>query len=122
MHYAVANVPLDNLKIEQDKNTGGYTNSYSSWVGQQMMNFYGNWEELQALATLQFEEAQKMSPDDLKKLGIDKLTQEVLLNKREIAIKTQETFLHILRVFAPALVNMQHPNVTLEITTESSKV
>ncbi|MDB6081094.1 MAG: hypothetical protein JWO53_366, partial [Chlamydiia bacterium] len=32
------------------------------------------------------------------------------------ARKAQETFLHILRVFAPAQVNMQHPNIVLEIT------
>lgn len=126
-HYAVANVPLGDLKIKKDERTGGYTlgnprgaNSDSDWTGLKMMDFYGNWKELESLATLTFEEAQKLDKSDLKRLGLEELTKENLENKRAVALKTQETFLHILRVFAPGLVNMQHPNITLEITVESN--
>ncbi|MGB8467383.1 MAG: hypothetical protein WCE21_00100 [Candidatus Babeliales bacterium] len=94
MHYAMAQVPLGNLAIKLDKKTGGYSihnptgnDSDPSWVGLQMMDFYGNWKELQALATQQ----------------------------QPLAIQTQKTFLHILRLFAPGLVYMQHPNITAEI-------
>lgn len=128
MNHAVANVPLGGLRIEQDTKTGGYIlhnpqglDSDPSWLGYKMMDFYGNWKELQSLATLTFEDAQMMPGDDLKKLGIVELNEESLAHKREVAIKTQETFLHILRVFSPGLVNMQHPNITLTITVEANK-
>jgi hypothetical protein len=128
MHHSVANVPLGGLKIELDQKTGGYIlhnphgeDADSSWLGQKMMDFYGNWKELQTLATLTLEDALKMASEDLKKIGLEQLTAESLAAKRSSAIKTQETFLHILRAFAPGLVNMQHPNITLEIRVEPKK-
>lgn len=60
-----------------------------------MLDYYGNWESLNK--TIQ------TSPDAAL---------------REKALKSQKIFLHILRAFAPGLVNMQHPNITLEITTD----
>ncbi|MCE5316652.1 MAG: hypothetical protein LLG04_04735 [Parachlamydia sp.] len=60
-----------------------------------MLEFYGNWESL--------------------KQTIDTSPDAALRDK---AMKTQKVFRHILPAFAPGLVNMQHPNITLEITIE----
>jgi hypothetical protein len=103
MHHSVANVPLGGFNIEQDPMTKGYLmhnpngeDTDLSWLAPRMLDFYGNWKEQQTSATQNLVEAE-----------------------RDIARKTQETFLHILRAFAPGEVNMQHPNITLEITVQS---
>lgn len=125
MHHSVANVPLGGFKVEQDPETGGYIihnpngkDDDPNWLAPRMLDFYGNWKELQILATLTPERVNKI-PEELKKLGLENPTPEIIAAKRESALKMQETFLHILRVFAPAEENMQHPNITLEITIES---
>jgi hypothetical protein len=105
MRHSVANVPLGGFNVSQDKETGGYQihnpngeDTDPKWLAPKMLDFYGNWAEQQTLAT----KTGNLSTEELK--------------KRETARKAQETFLHILRVFAPAEVNMQHPNITLEMT------
>lgn len=99
MSHSVANVPLGHFHVVRDTKTRGLMihnpmgdDKDPSWQASKMLDFYGNWKELEASAT-QVE---------------DRL-------KSETAIKTQETFLHILRAFAPGGVCMQHPNITLEI-------
>ncbi len=131
MHLAVANVPLGAFYVEQDALTGGYVihnpngdDSDPAWLAPKMLDFYGNWKELETLATLTQEKAMAMSPDELKKLGISCSTScstaDSITLKRRDAKKAQETFLHILSVFAIAQQNMQHPNSTLEITKARS--
>jgi hypothetical protein len=100
MSHSVANVPLGGFKVVQDPLSKGYVmhnphgeDADPSWLAPRMLDFYGNWKELQITATSAAEKG-----------------------KRATAIKTQETFLHILRAFAPGEVCMQHPNITLEIT------
>lgn len=123
MHYAVANVPLGGFIVEKNAKTKGFelhnpngSDIETSWLAPKMMDFYGNWKELQTLATLTLEKGEAMPLEDLKKLGIQELTEDSIKAKRDLAIKTQSTFLHILPIFAPAQVDMQHPNITLEIT------
>lgn len=124
--HAVANVPLGKFKIGKDANTGGYIihnpdgiDTDSSWIAPKMLDFYGNWKELQALATMTNEKANTMSKEELKKLGLENCSHEQLIEKRQAAIKSQEVYLQILRAFAPGMKNMQHPNVTLEITVRN---
>lgn len=126
MYYSVANVPLGGFIIDKDAQTGGIIlnnptgqDADPSWVAPKMMDFYGNWKEQQLLATLTLEKIKAMQPEELKKIGLENATKEIIANKRNLAIKTESTFLHILPVFAPAMVNMQHPNITLEITIQS---
>lgn len=123
MHYAVANVPLGGFILEKNPQTQGFeihnprgNDTQADWLAPKMMDFYGNWKEQQLLATLTPEKGEAMVLDELKKLGIANPTEQDIEPKRNMAIKTQATFLHILPVFAPAQVNMQHPNITLEIT------
>jgi hypothetical protein len=125
MHYGVANVPLGGFIVEKSSETQGFEihnprgdDIEADWLAPKMMDFYGNWKEQQTLATLTPEKGETMSPEDLNKLGIQEPTEEGIKSKRDLAIKTQSTFLHILPVFAPAQVNMQHPNITLEITVK----
>lgn len=125
MHYAVANVPLGEFTVEQDAETGGYvihnpngSDKDKAWLSKTMLSFYGNWKEQQLLATLTEEKYKQMTPEKIKKWKLENLTSESIALKRAQAKKTQETFLHILRAFAPAEENMQHPNVTLEITVK----
>lgn len=120
MHYAVANVPLGDFAITRDLETGGYI-LHEADITYKMFDFYGNWKELQTLATLTFEKAQEMSIEQQKKLGVLGLDQECFLEKRRKAQRMQETFLHILPVFALAGKNMQHPNITLEIMATTMK-
>jgi hypothetical protein len=122
MHYAVANVPLAEFKVDQDKETGGYilhnpkgADTDPAWLSPTMLDFYGNWKEQQNLATLTLEKIKIMPSEELKRLKLENASQETIISKRDLARKTQETFLHILRACAPAEVNMQHPNITLEI-------
>lgn len=84
MHHSVANVPLGDFKIEQDSKTQGYLlrnpngdGEDESWLAPKMFDFYGNWNIQTDLAT---------SSDG---------------DKRDAARKSQETYLHILRTFAP---------------------
>ena len=126
IHYAVANVPLGGFTVSRDEETNGFvihnpngSDADPSWLAPTMLDFYGNWKELQTLATLTLKKAQAMSADDLKKLGIQQVNEGTIAEKREQARKMQETFLHILPVFAPAEQNMQHPNITLEIRVKS---
>ncbi len=125
MHYSVANVPLDDFTIVRDPKTGGYSirnpkgeDSNPLWLAPKMMDFYGNWKELQTLATLTPEKAEKMSPEELKNLGLKDASKEAISERQKAAVKTQDVFLHILRIFAPEKKNMQHPNITLEITVQ----
>ena len=125
MHYAVANVPLGGFIVGKNAQTQGFEihnpngdDTQTDWLAPKMMDFYGNWKEQQLLATVTPEKAEVMSADELKKLGIEKPTEEAIEAKRGVAIKSQSTFLHILPIFAPAEVNMQHPNITLEITVQ----
>lgn len=122
MHHAVANVPLGHFKIIKEESSGGYviknplgSEKDPNWLAPKMLDFYGNWNELQNLALLSPQKIDQMSTSELENLGLQNLSQEQINGKTETARKTQETFLHILRVFAPAMVNMQHPNITLEI-------
>lgn len=122
MHYAVANVPLGKFNLAQDRETGGYVISNpdgdekdKKWLSKEMLTFYGNWEEQQMLATLTPEKYKQMTPGEIKNWKLENLDIETIPVRRATAKKTQETFLHILRAFAPAEVNMQHPNITLEI-------
>lgn len=110
MDYAVANVPLGDFKIEQDQETGGYMvrnpngeSNDPNWLSPRMLNYYGNWNELQKLATMTPEKEPNMPLEELRK-------------QRESAKKTQEIFHHILPVFALANQKMQHPNATLTVT------
>jgi len=133
MHCGVANVPLGDFIINKDQDTQGFMihnpqgeDADTHWLAPKMMDFYGNWKEQQLLATLTPEKAAEMSADDAQKLGImDKsdptnphVSEDMIKQKRDTAIKTQSTFLHILPAFAPGRVNMQHPNITLEITIQ----
>ena len=122
MHYSVANVPLGSFTIGRDPESGGYILSSSDKDSQslasKMLDFYGNWSELQMLATLTPEKVAIMDLEIQKKLGLENATYEAIIAKRENARKMQEIFLHILRAFAPARKNMQHPNITLEIRVQ----
>lgn len=123
MHYAVANVPLGDFKIKRDAETGGYIihspegdDKDPNWLSPIMLDFYGNWKELQMLSTLTIEKVKEMKIEERKKIGLENFTSEMIIEKREKAQKMQETFLNILHFFAPGEKNMQHPNITLEIT------
>lgn len=121
MRHSVANVPLGDFKIEQDAETGGYLLAVNgkdndpNWLAPKMLDFYGNWNELQTLATLTLEKAKKMSIESLKKLEIDNLNPQIILEKREKAKKMQEVFLHILRVFAPSEKTCNIPILRLRL-------
>lgn len=131
MHHSVANVPLGNFKVDQDPVTNGYiihnpngADSDPSWLAPRMLDFYGNWAELEFFATLTDEKVKSGEPktiENLKKYKFENPTLENIAEKRESARKKQETFLHILRAVAPAEVNMLHPNITLEITLQQNK-
>lgn len=104
LHGSTAKVPLDRFTIHKDEPSGGFYLKHPEgkeedpkWTSPTLLNFYGNWKELQ-------QEALKTEPltADEKK-------------KRVAAQKTQEVFLQILPVFAPANTYMLHPNITLEI-------
>ncbi|MBI2774992.1 hypothetical protein HYX58_03215 [Candidatus Dependentiae bacterium] len=102
MHHAVANVPLGDFLIDKDSKTNAYTlKDSSNKLASKMLDFYGNWKELQTTASSTIEN-----------------NNDAQLAKQENARKMQETFLHILRIFALNQQNMQHPNITLEITVE----
>lgn len=141
MHLGVANVPLGGFKVEQDPETQGYMllnpngdQNDKTWIAPKMLDFYGNWFELEFLATLTLEKAKtiiaqgqansagdvKRKYEILKNKNLLNPTMEVLLAQRNSAREMQETFLHILRIFAPGEENMQHPNITLEITKAKS--
>lgn len=127
LHHCVANVPLGEFKVGQDPESGGYVlhnpngrDDDPAWLSPTMLNFYGNWKEQELVATLTPERLKKLSLDQkyaeqFEKLGLKNASDETFTAKRDIAKRTQETFLHILRAFAPKEVNMQHPNITLEI-------
>lgn len=152
MHAAVANVSLGDFKIEQDSETGGYLlenpkgdKTDKNWLSPIMLDFYGNWFELELLATLTTERAQKIITrwkecqtypelkltDEYKVIdrqykileakGLLNPTPEALIANRKSAKEMQEAYLHILRVFAPGEKNMQHPNITLEISQSLRK-
>ncbi len=100
LHMGVANVPLGECTIQKDSATGGYrlikkngSSQEELALAHKMFDFYGNWKDLEATAC---------AAEDS--------------TKRAEACKMQQTFLHIVRMFAPGLKNMQHPNGTLEIT------
>jgi hypothetical protein len=120
MYLSVANVPLGNFTMVKDQETGGYklqnSEKQETLLAQRMLDFYGNWGELQDLATLSDEKYTQMSPEAQKKLGLLNLSKEEIIAKRDNARKMQETFLHILRMFAPAQQCMQHPNITLKMS------
>lgn len=122
MHLGVASVPLGDFEVIQDEETKGYLlhnpngeDSDPSWIAPRMLDFYGNWKELQTMATMTEEKALSLSSEELKKLGLSPFSSEALTAKRDSARKMQETFLHILRAFAPAQKEMLHPNISLEI-------
>jgi hypothetical protein len=112
MRLSVANVPLGGFEIIQNEATGGLlihnphgADADASWVAPKMLDFYGNWKELQEAANQSFEGKE-----------LSEAEQEQLIKKQAAAIKSQKIFMHILPVFAPGYKNMQHPNITLEIT------
>ena len=118
MHYAVSNVPLGNFEIKSTSAPGGYTlhTPDGDFLASKMFDFYGNWNELQKLSELTVEQLQNLNPEEQKKIGIENAMREAIVSKQQSAKQMQETFLHILRVFAPGYKNMQHPNITLEIS------
>jgi hypothetical protein len=142
MHLGVANVPLGSFKVEQDAKTQGYIllnpngdQNDKAWIAPKMLDFYGNWFELELLANLTIEKAKNIieqgqaegASDDvkrkyeiLKNKDLLNPNAEILAAQRKSAREMQETFLHILRIFAPGEENMQHPNITLEITKAKS--
>lgn len=125
MHNSVSNVPLGQFKVVQDSETNGYViqnpkqSDESNWITPKMLDFYGNWDELQMLATLNLEKAKKLPKEILEKHSLKDVTEESIKLIRDTAKRTQEVFLHILPIFAPGLLNMQHPNITLEISLKN---
>lgn len=116
MHYALANVPLGDFEIKPDTATGGYTMDIPAGsVSSKMLDFYGNWTELQSLMALTPEKVNALSTEEQKKLGLEN-APEAIAAKQQAAAQSQAIFSHILRAFAPAQKNMQHPNIVLEIT------
>jgi len=107
MNYSMANVPLGGFKVTKNPMTSEYQleNLFNekndpSWVAPKMLNFYGNWKELQE-AAICGEEAKENS-----------------------ARKSLEVFFKILPAFAIGVehgsaskaVCMKHPNITLQFT------
>ncbi len=126
MHHSVANVPLGGIEVMHDPEMQSFVlkgvqtgDASSASLAKRMLDFYGNWTEQQTLAMLTPEKVEKMPIESRKKLGLENPTPELIAAKKEMARRTQETFLRILRIFAPALVNMQHPNITLEIRVQA---
>jgi hypothetical protein len=99
MRYSVANVSLGDFKVEKDEGTQQPEifnphgdNEDPDWHSLKMFDFYGNWKELR-----------------------ESIKQTQNREKREAALQSQKVYLAILPFFAPGLVSMQHPNITLEI-------
>lgn len=95
MYYSVANFPLGGLNIERNPQEGTFQLSNPkgydpNWLGLKMLDFYGNWNNLHKLATLTYEDTAKMIESELKNLGIEKLDEEVIQQKREEALKNRK--------------------------------
>ncbi len=120
---AVANVPFGNFQVEKEAETGGYilknprgSDPDPQWAAPTLLDFYGNWDFQMTHATLTPERLAAMDSKKLEKYKLQNVTTDNIESVRNLARKTQSTFLHILRVFAPANAAMLHPNITLEIT------
>lgn len=118
MHYAIANVPLGTFEIKPHIKTKGYSinTPHDNILASKMLDFYGNWNELQSMTALLPEQIKDLAHEEQKRLGFENTSLDNIISKQNTACQMQETFLQILRVFAPALKNMQHPNIVLEIT------
>lgn len=117
MYHSVASVPLGDYVVAQDEETDGYIlKALKDEQALRMFDYYGNWKQLETLATLTPQKALQMGTSALEKLGISKPTEAEIAPHREMARKKQEIFLDILPLFAISGRNMLHPNITLLIT------
>ncbi|MCE5293518.1 MAG: hypothetical protein LLF94_02755 [Chlamydiales bacterium] len=122
-HLAVANVPFGDFRVEQDPETQGYilrnphgSDSDIQWPAPTLLDFYGNWDFQKTRATLTAERLAAMDIAERKKYQLENVSAASIPDIRNLARKTQSTFLHILRAFAPQNTAMLHPNITLEIS------
>lgn len=102
MHSAVANVPLGDFKVQQDPETGGYVlinpkgdNKTTIGLAPIMLDFYGNWFELEFLATLTQEKGQEVIAqfhEFEKKKELHSTPEFKELEKKYNILKTQDLF------------------------------